>query len=50
MEKYEGTDYEKVVRDAFAGKLAHSKELIALPQIYKNVYLFGGYVRPWEDD
>jgi SAM-dependent methyltransferase len=50
LEKYEGTDYEQVVRDAFAGNLAHSKELVALPQIYKNVYLFGGYVRPWEDD
>jgi|GEM_PF-5621811 len=49
MDKYEGTDYEQVIKDVFAGKIAND-EIIPLPQIYKEVYLFGGYVRSLDDD
>jgi hypothetical protein len=45
LEKYEDTDYEQPIRDVFEGKVSDDKR-IALPQIYKNVYMLGGYVRP----
>lgn len=49
LERYEDTDYEPLIHDVFAGKVPDEKR-IALPQIYKNVYMLGGYVRPLEGE
>jgi hypothetical protein len=49
LEKYTDTDYEQMIRDVFEGKIA-AEQMIALPQIYKNIYLLGGYVRPMDDE
>lgn len=49
LEKYVDTDYEQTIRDVFEGKI-QSEQIVALPQIYKNVYLLGGYVRPMDED